>query len=358
MAKLCPKLTTKQKEGLLRAIKQAGRGSDLKRIQAVFLLDVGETVERITLLTGLKQSRIFGLRQRYLKKGLKALLYQGKSRSWLTNRQIAELKRTLASPKSLENLGFADSFWTTGRLADYVRLAYGVTYKSRTSYYLIFKRVKFTYHKPGKVYVKRDEEEVKKWREGSYPIIKEAWADKDTVILSADEMILSSQTTLQKIWLPQGQYPKIQVQNGRKSLSLYGFLNLKTGTEHAFVTEKQTMKVTRRILSSVRRIYPLKDNQGNKITGKKLLILWDNPGWHRGSAVTDYIRKDGRIEIIYFPKYSPDLNPQEHVWKEGRSKVTHNTFIGNLEKTAKDFVSYLNQTKFNYSLMGFTSIPI
>lgn len=237
-------------------------------------------------------------------------------------------------------------------------MAYGVTYKSKTSYYLIFKRVKFTYHKPGKIYVKRDEAEVSKWRQESYPLIKRAWEDKDTVILSADEMILSSQTTIQKIWLPQGEYPKIDVQNGKRNLSIYGFLNLKTGTEHAFVTDKQTMKVTRKILGNVRRIYPRKLNKSNKIPGKKLLILWDNPGWHRGSAVADYIKKDRKIKIIYFPKYSPDLNPQEHVWKEGRSKVTHNTFMGNLNQTAKDFVNYLNRTKFNYNLMGFTSIPI
>ena len=331
----------------------------MRRIQAVFLLDEGqESLERITLLTGLKQSRIFGLRRLYLKKGLKALLYQGAARSWLTHRQIQELKRTLANPNSLKNLGYTETFWTTRKLSEYIRLAYGVTYKSRTSYYLIFKRVKFTYHKPGKVYVNRDKHEVEVWRRETYPLLKEAWTDRDTVVLAADEMILSSQTTLQKIWLPQGEYPRIQVLNGKKNLSIYGFLNLKTGREHAFITERQTMRITRRILGNIRRIYPRKKNKGNQVKGKKLLILWDNPGWHRGSEVINYIKKDRKIKVIYFPKYSPEENPQEHVWKEGRSKVTHNTFMGNLNQTAKDFVSYLNQTRFNYNLLGFTSSPI
>lgn len=42
---------------------------------------------------------------------------------------------------------------------------------------------------------------------------------------------------------------------------------------------------------------------------------------------TEYIKKDGNIEEIFFPKYSPDQNPQEHVWKTGREQVTHNNFI-------------------------------
>lgn len=331
----------------------------MRRIQAVFLLDEGqESLERITLITGLKQSRIFGLRRLYLQKGLKALLYQGSSRSWLTPRQIQELKRTLHNPQTLSRIGYADSFWTTKRLADYIRLAYGVTYKSRTSYYLIFKRVQFTYHKPAKVFVKRDEAEVKRWRQETRPLLEEAWRDKETVILAGDEMLLSTATTLQKIWLPQGQSPKIEVSNTRKNLSLYGFLNLKTGQEHAFLTEKQTMRITRRILQRLRLIYPRRDNPGNHLKGKRLLVLWDNPGWHRGSRVRDYVKKDGKIEVIFFPKYAPEENPQEHVWKEGRSKVTHNTFIGNLAQAAKDLVGYLNRTRFHYSLLGFLSNPI
>lgn len=287
-----------------------------------------------------------------------ALLHQGSPRSFLSNRQLRELKRTLRNAHLLRNLGYTDAFWTTQRLADYLRLAYGVSYKSKTSYYLIFKRVQFTYHKPGRVYVKRNEQEVKGWRKEAYPKLATAWADKDMEILAADEMIISTSTTLQKIWLPQGEYPQVLVSNTKKNLSLYGFLNLRTGREHAFMTAKQNMRTTRRILTRLRQIYPRQDNPGNKVKGKKLLILWDNPGWHRGSAVTDYIKKDGKIEIVYFPRYAPEENPQEHVWKEGRAKVTHNTFIPDLTKTAKDFVNYLNTTKFHYSLLGFTSNPI
>lgn len=47
-------------------------------------------------------------------------------------------------------------------------------------------------------------------------------------------MMLSTQTTTQKIWLPQGQFPKIDVSSQRKVRCIYGFLNVKTGHENAF----------------------------------------------------------------------------------------------------------------------------
>ena len=69
----------------------------------------------------------------------------------------------------------------------------------------------------------------------------------------------------------------------------------------------------------------------------------------------DFIKEDGHIEVVYFPPYSPEENPQEHVWKAGRSAVTHNKFIPDVEKTANEFVQFLNTHKFTYSLLGFTA---
>ena len=86
------------------------------------------------------------------------------------------------------------------------------------------------------------------------------------------------------------------------------------------------------------------------------MILWDGAGWHRGSKVQKFIQKDGHIEIIYFPRYTPKLNPQEHVWKNGRNQVTHNKFIEDIDRTTDTFVNYLNSNIFSYSLLDFSDI--
>jgi transposase len=368
VGKYCPRLSEKQVNELKGFVgKKETEKAEIKRAQAILLLDKRTDIGTISEVTGYRRRQIFDLRREYLSKGLKGIESErkGKPKELLTKKQLKEIVSLLKSKRPCDLTDplsfdptrplYEGDFWTTSILADYIQRVYAISYRSKTSYYLLFKRVKFTYHKPGRVYVKRDEKEVKKWREEVRPKIEKAWRDEKTTILCADEMILSTQTTLQKIWLPEGEYPQVQVSNTRRTISLYGFLNLKTGEERAFTAEKQTMKDTRKILGRLRKIYPKSDNKGNKLKGKKLLILWDNPGWHRGSAVKDFLLRDGKIEVIYFPKYAPEENPQEHVWKEGRAFVTHNKYIPDLDRTAKDFVKYLHSKHFPYSLLGFSA---
>jgi len=313
------------------------------------LIDKGIDAPTITNLTGLGRSQIFNLRSNYLKTGLVAVEDKKKKnpKELLTQKQRNEIIAAVATKKPGECDKYFDrnDYWTTGMLGEYIRRKYDVAYKSKTSLYLIFRQSKFTFHKPGRVYQKRDEGEVKKWQKMAKPIVEKAFFEPNTILLCEDEMVLSTHTTFQKIWLPKGEYPKIEVSNKKENRSIYGFLNIKTGVEHAFKTEWQNMYITAKILKNIRKIYP----------AQKLLLLWDGPGWHKGKEVMKYIEQDKRIEIIHFPKYSPEENPQEHVWKKGRVNVTHNVTINDIDETANKFVKYLNTNKFNYSLLGFKS---
>lgn len=138
-------------------------------------------------------------------------------------------------------------------------------YASKTSYYLLFKSATFSYYKPSRIYERRDEAAVKQWKNTTKPRLNTAWNDEETIILAADEMVLSTQTTVQKVWLAQGDYPKIEVSNKRQNRSVYGFLNLKTGRVHAFKTLKQNMVEMVACLKALRACY----------RHKKILLLWD-----------------------------------------------------------------------------------
>lgn len=298
-------------------------------------------------LSGFTRDHAKRLKGQYMHLGVDAFLdkrHNGRDRI-LTKQErekvISEVKSM--SPKDLI-VGCSDEYWTTYLLGDYIHTLTGKKYKSKTSSYLIFKEAKLSWHKPGKVYDKADLVQQEVWKHETKTILQPHWDNPDTLIICADEMVLSIQSTLQKVWLPKGEYPPVIETTGtRKNRSFYGFLNMKTGRQHTFITKYQNMHITRNQLAKLREIYPT----------QHLVILWDNAGWHRGSQVQEWITQDANTEVIYFPPYSPDLNPQEHVWKAGRAGVTHNKQIIDIHETAEAFKAYLEYRRFSYELLGF-----
>lgn len=345
--KRCPKLTSNQIKQLSEVIKDKNHSSrEIRRAQAIIMLDSEADPATITILTGFKREYVFRTRKSYLEKGLKAIEDKTKKnpKELLTKTQREELIKTIKDKTPNECDSYYNSdYWTTSIVAEYIKRTYNVQYKSKTSVYVLFRQARFSYHKPGRVYERRNDQEVNQWRKDASEKVKQAWNEKDTIILTEDEMSLSTQTTVQKIWLPQGEYPKIEVAKKREARSVYGFLNIKTGKEHAFKTTWQNMHITAKILKKIRKMYPT----------QKLLLLWDQAPSHKGRKAKEMIEKDNNIEIVYFPSAAPEQNPQEHVWKNGRSQVTHNAFIDNIDNTTDKFVSYLNETTFPYELLGF-----
>jgi transposase len=308
----------------------------------------GISSQKVRSLTGFTRVHAFRLKKRYFAEGIGSLTDKrlGSPKELLTKKQREEIMNTLKT-KTPKNFGYATEFWTTSLLGAYIERKYSAKYKSRTSYYLLFKKAEFTYHKPERVYHEQDADEVEQWKKTATSKLKKLFSEPDTVILAADEMILTTRTTIQKIWLPKGEYPKIEASNGTvQRRNVYGFLNIRTGAEHAYKTDKQNMRVTKTILGRIRLKYPT----------QKIALLWDNAGWHKGSAVAEYIKQDGSIVVIPFPRYAPEENPQEHVWKSGRANVTHNRFIEDIDRATDEFVAWLRKTKFPYSLLGFGNI--
>ena len=90
-----------------------------------------------------------------------------------------------------------------------------------------------------------------------------------------------------------------------------------------------------------------------------ILLFWDRAPWHRGKSIDQVLAENPRLEIIFFPPASPDLNPQEHVWKAVRREVSHNHLETRLPELADRFLNKLNSSTFISSFLdkyGYTAI--
>jgi len=337
------KLTSNQVKELEVFVKDKEKmGVEIKRAQAILLLNENSSEVLICSLTGFNRNYAFKLRSKYLEKGIEGLLTKKrKTKALLTRGQKEEIKRVLrnCSPK---DFGISLDFWTTAILGELIEEQYGVKYKSRTSYYLIFKESKFSYHNPGKQYEKRDPEKIDVWEKEVTEKLKSFDFEKNAILLTEDEMILTTQTTCQKVWLPTGEYPRIDVASNRKRRCIYGFLNIFSGQQHAFKTSGANSESTCKLLNEIGKIYPK----------KKIIIIWDNAIWHKSKEVKQLLT-DTKYDfhLINSPPYAPEKNPQEHVWKAGREHMSHNKFIKDIDKTTNEFVAYLSNTRFDYKFL-------
>jgi transposase len=162
-----------------------------------------------------------------------------------------------------------------------------------------------------------------------------------TVFLAEDEAGLYLQATTCYVWHPRGQTPIVRSDPGRTMTHFYSTLNLQTGQEIAMRSDLMNAEVSALHLEMLLETNP----------DVPIVLFWDRAPWHRGKPIDKVLEENPRLEIIFFPTASPDLNPQEHVWKAVRKAVSHNHLEKRLPELADRFLNKLNSSTFKSSFL-------
>lgn len=144
-----------------------------------------------------------------------------------------------------------------------------------------------------------------------------------------------------RVYSPIGQTPVLSVAAHRENTHFYGALNLLTGEEVVLRSDLMISEVSALFLQSLLLAYP----------DRPILLLWDRATWHKGEAVRAILAANPRLEVMWFPPGSPELNPQEHVWKAAREAVSHNHTHKKLPELVEAFETHLTTTRFPCSLL-------
>lgn len=63
----------------------------------------------------------------------------------------------------------------------------------------------------------------------------------------------------------------------------------------------------------------------------KIIMVLDNVAYHRAKRLKAWIKKVQKLELVYLPPYSPNLNPAERAWWYMRKNITHNRYLKSLK---------------------------
>jgi transposase len=313
------------------ALKQAHRACKDKRaadrIKAIYSLGTGFSVEDVVTILMLDEETLRNYVKRYQTGGINALItdhYMG-SFSKLSAVQLLGLNTHLEQ----------NTYLTVEAIIAYVDEAYDVSY-SVSGMTDLLHRLKFTYKKSKLVPAKADKEKQEQFLKQLEELRKGKGANDP--ILYMDGVHPQHNTMLAYGWIKKGQDNIIKSNTGRQRININGALDADT---HAVITrEDESINAisTIALLEQVEAAYPL---------AVIIYVICDNARYYRSKLVGTFLQTS-KIQLVFLPSYSPNLNLIERLWKFMKKQVLYNKYyekFDTFKQTTLGFFENIQQYK-------------
>jgi len=279
------------------------------RIRAVEAVQSGQRVEVVAETMGLSRSTVFGWMARYRAGGWEALKTKpvpGRPAK-ITVSQMEWIYRTIAG-KTPQQYRFEFALWTLDLVRWLIGERFGIRL-SKTSTWRLMKQMGLSAQRPLWRALEQDAEAVERWKREQYPRIQELAKAEKASIWFADKAGVRSDYHRGTTWAPVGQTPVVRTIGARYRWNMISAVSARGDMRFMLTAKSVTAKV---FVEFLRRL----------ITGAKqpVFLIVDGHPSHRSSLVRQFLRNnEGRIRLFYLPPYSPELNPDEQVWREVKS---------------------------------------
>jgi transposase len=195
------------------------------------------------------------------------------------------------------------ALWTREAVVALLRRRFGLGVSLSTAGRYL-RRWGLTPQRPARRAYERDPAAVKRWLAEEYPAVKARAKARNALVLWGDEMGLRSDDPVGRTYAPRGRTPVVPAPGGRfgcntiSAVSNLGRLwfmvfggRFNSGVFVAFLT---------RLLRAAPR--------------RELVLIVDSHPAHKSARTKRWLASPaaaGRVELVYLPGYSPELNPDE-----------------------------------------------
>lgn len=283
----------------------------LRRLAVQRVLD-GELPGVVTRSYGLGDKTIYRWLKIAKEQGIDALAPKprpGRGKA-LSDFEAEEVKRWILGGDPRQ-YGFDFGLWTRQIVSDLINDRLNI-HLGLTAVGDLLHRVGLTPQKPMRRAYERDDKEIEKWKEETYPEIKKSAKKQGAEIFWLDEASIRSDDPLMRTWGLKGQTPTVKTSGQRQGVNAISALSNGGGFWYQVYTERFNADVF---------IECLKDLMGNR--KKPIYIITDGHPVHKSKKVKEFVVSlKGRLSIFILPPYAPDLNPDELVWNYIRQTGT------------------------------------
>jgi transposase len=284
--------------------RKGRRSTNEERINAIRLLHEEYTKEEVANILDVAESSVYEWQRKYRKDGLGALSTKIASgrRRLMTDRQLLQLGRWLrGSPRQVQ---FDSGLWTRKIVRDLIRREFGIDYTLQ-NVGKILRRLGFSPQRPVYQALERDPEKRRVWEEETFPAIKKRADREGAKVYFADEAACRTDHHGGGTWAPTGETPVVKHIGKRETIGMVSAISIR-GDMHWMVYEESMNSA----LFTAYLGYLIHD------IGGKIFLIADRARYHTSKETAEWLDKHkDRIELFFLPSYSPDMNPDEWVWK-------------------------------------------
>lgn len=254
---------------------------------------------------GCGRSTVYKWIAEYASKGLDGLAV-GKppgAKPKLTAAQVSQLRNWIVG-RDPRQLQFDYALWTREIVRDLVERKFGVIYTLQGIGKLLG-RLGLSPQRPLVRAYEQDPERVKRWKETEYPAIREQANRAGAAIFFADEAGVRTDYHSGTTWGEIGRTPIVKGTGKRESVNMISAVSPRGKLYFKFLDGNTNSASFTGFLMDLL----------NDIPGVIFLIVDGHPA-HIAAATRKFAgeHKD-RLRLFYLPPYSPELNPDEWVWK-------------------------------------------
>ena len=301
--------TDKEKTELRRMTRQEV-GRVAMRANMILLSARGYTVQQIEEVHNTSKVTVYKWFDRFDEQGPQGLYDE--PRSGRPPKVDETVKETLeeALSDSPTSQGYNFTVWTVALLGEYVKEKLEVRVCNDTLRRTLHE-LGFRWRRPRWAVEREDPQAA----ELMAAITQAIWkADAQTMTWVEDETKFRALPPLRSMWMRKGQQTRVPTPEQNSSFYSYGALDIESGTWFDGFFEKANSDATTTYLQALLDAFP----------EKHILLVWDQAKYHTSQKVENWIDQQKRLTVLLLPKYSPELNPVEHIWRVVKQRIAAN----------------------------------
>ena len=299
---------------------------EYRKVTVLIMLYQEHSVSSIEAALGLDDNTIRRYAKTYQEKGFAAFIVDG----FIPYCGKLSEKQLVLLANHLDEYLYEDA----AAICHYVKTTFGIVY-SVSGITQLLHRIGFVYKQTKTVPSRANEQDQLDFLDDVLPALLEQAAQGEAVVYYADGVHPTHNTKSGRGWIRKGQDFEVDCNSGRKRVNINGAINA-LKPEHLVydITDSINAQSTQRLCRQLLKKHPKKN----------IYLICDNARYNRNKMLQQWAAGQ-RIEFVFLPPYSPNLNLIERLWKFMRKKAISSIYYDTYSKFKQGIIDFLENIK-------------